>query len=129
MPIARPSTGWYTRTTSLQAGWLESSITGQLRSGAKKYARFGWLDFIDDPEVVKCLLGLVEEWAREQGMEGIQGPMGFCDLDKEGMLIEGFDQPGTFTTIYNYPYYPKYMEMLGYVKDVDWYEYCFGGAR
>lgn len=89
----------------------------------KKYARFGWLDFIDDPEVVKCLLGLVEEWAREQGMEGIQGPMGFCDLDKEGMLIEGFDQPGTFTTIYNYPYYPKYMEMLGYVKDVDWYEY------
>ncbi|HHY81777.1 MAG TPA: GNAT family N-acetyltransferase [Clostridiales bacterium] len=88
-----------------------------------KYARFGWFDFIDDIEVAKCLLKLVEDWAREEGMSGIQGPMGFCDLDREGMLVEGFDEMGTFTTIYNYPYYPKYMEMIGYSKDVDWFEY------
>ena len=87
------------------------------------YARFGWLDLIDDLEVMKCLLQQVENWAREKGLSGIQGPMGFCDLDKEGMLIDGFDEMGTFTTLYNYAYYPKYMEILGYSKDVDWYEY------
>jgi len=87
------------------------------------YARFGWLDFIDDAEVARCLLKLVEDWARQEGLSGIQGPMGFCDLDREGMLVEGFNQKGTFTTIYNYPYYPKYMEMFGYSKDVDWFEY------
>jgi len=87
------------------------------------YARFGWFDFIDDIEVAKCLLQLVEDWAKEEGLSGIQGPMGFCDLDKEGMLVEGFDELGTFTTQYNYSYYPEYMEMIGYSKDVDWFEY------
>ncbi|NLC43996.1 MAG: GNAT family N-acetyltransferase [Clostridiales bacterium] len=89
----------------------------------KKYARFGWFDFIDDLDVIKCLLQQVESWARENGLSGIQGPMGFCDMDKEGMLIDGFDEMGTFTTLYNYEYYPKYMEMLDFSKDVDWYEY------
>ena len=60
------------------------------------YARFGWFDFIDDIEVAKCLLQLVEDWAKEEGLSGIQGPMGFCDLDKEGMLVEGFDEFGHF---------------------------------
>ncbi len=87
------------------------------------FARFGWFDFIDDIEVAKCLLQQVENWAREEGLSGVQGPMGFCDLDKEGMLVEGFDEVGTFTTQYNYPYYPKYMEAIGYTKDVDWFEY------
>jgi GNAT superfamily N-acetyltransferase len=89
----------------------------------QNYARFGWFDFIDDIEVARSLLKQVEDWAREEGLSGIQGPMGFCDLDKEGMLIEGFDEMGTFTTQYNYSYYPRYMEMIGYTKDVDWYEY------
>ena len=89
----------------------------------KNYARFGWFDFIDDLDVIKCLLQQVESWARENGLSGIQGPMGFCDMDKEGMLIDGFDEMGTFTTLYNYEYYPKYMEMLDFSKDVDWYEY------
>ena len=69
----------------------------------QKRARFGFVDFIDDDEVVDALFGAVEEWAREQGMEEIHGPMGFTDMDHEGMLIEGFDQIGTMATIYNYP--------------------------
>lgn len=89
----------------------------------QKYARFGFLDFIDDEEVVNALFEAVENWARRQGMQSIQGPMGFTDLDHEGMLIEGFDQLGTMATIYNYPYYPKHMERLGYTKDQDWHEF------
>ncbi len=89
----------------------------------QKYARFGFVDFIDDQEVTDALFGAVEKWARGQGMEAIQGPMGFTDLDHEGMLIDGFDQLGTMATIYNYPYYPQHMERLGYEKDQDWHEF------
>ena len=89
----------------------------------QKHARFGFVDFIDDAEVVDALFFAVESWAKQQGMEAIQGPMGFTDMDNEGMLIEGFDQVGTMATIYNYPYYPKHLERLGYVKDQDWHEF------
>jgi len=88
-----------------------------------KYVRFGWLDFIDDAEVVNALMGKVESWAKELGMEGIHGPLGFTDLDREGMLIEGFDSIATLATNYNYPYYQHHIEDLGYVKDVDWLNY------
>ena len=84
--------------------------------------RFGWIDFIDDQEVSKALLDTVEQWGRERGMSEIQGPLGFTDLDPEGMLIEGFDRISTMATIYNYPYYPIHMEKLGYEKDTDWIE-------
>ena len=90
-----------------------------------KAARFGWVDFIDDTEVVDALFSTVEAWARERGMTEIQGPLGFTDFDPEGMLIEGFDRKGTMSTIYNYPYYPKHLERLGYVKAVDWVEFLF----
>ena len=90
-----------------------------------KAARFGWVDFIDDNEVVDALFSTAEAWARERGMTEIQGPLGFTDFDPEGMLIEGFDRMGTMATIYNYPYYPKHLERLGYVKDVDWVEFLF----
>lgn len=89
----------------------------------QKYARFGFVDFVDDAEVVDALFEAVEAWARRQGMEALQGPMGFTDMDHEGMLIDGFDQLGTMATIYNYPYYPKHMERLGYAKDQDWHEF------
>lgn len=89
----------------------------------KKYLRFGWLDFYDDEEVIAALLGAVENWARELGMEAIHGPLGFTDLDREGMLIEGFNEVATMATIYNYPYYPAYLEKMGYEKDVDWIEF------
>jgi len=89
----------------------------------KKYARFGWIDFIEDFEVAQALVATVEEWARSKGMEGVHGPLGFTDLDREGMLVEGFGERATFATIYNYPYYPLYLERLGYSKDVDWIEF------
>ena len=90
-----------------------------------KAARFGWVDFIDDDEVVDALFSTAEAWARERGMTEIQGPLGFTDLDPEGMLVEGFDRLGTMATIYNHPYYPKHLERLGYIKDVDWVEFLF----
>jgi len=89
----------------------------------QKYARFGFVDFIDDPEVVDALFHAVEAWAQAKCMEAVHGPMGFTDMDHEGMLIEGFDQLGTMATIYNYPYYPRQMERMGYVKDQDWHEF------
>ncbi|MBR2637753.1 MAG: N-acetyltransferase [Bacteroidaceae bacterium] len=90
-----------------------------------KAVRFGWIDFIDDFEVSKALLDTVVEWGKERGMTEVQGPLGFTDFDPEGMLVEGFDRLSTMATIYNYPYYPKHMEHLGYIKDVDWIEYLF----
>jgi hypothetical protein len=87
------------------------------------YLRFGWFDFIDDPAVSSALFGTVENWAREKGLSAVHGPLGFTDMDREGMLVEGFDQVGTMATLYNYPYYPVHMEKLGYTKDADWVEY------
>lgn len=86
-------------------------------------ARFGFVDFINDDEVVDALFAAVTNWAKGKKMEMLQGPMGFTDLDHEGMLIEGFDQMGTMATIYNYAYYPRQLERLGFVKDQDWKEY------
>ena len=87
-----------------------------------KNVRFGWIDFIEDIEVLKALLDTVEQWGRERGMKKIVGPLGFTDMDPEGMLIDGFDQLSTMSTIYNYPYYPRLIEQLGYVKEIDWVE-------
>ena len=89
----------------------------------QKRARFGFVDFIDDKEVVDALFEAVEKWARKKGMEEIFGPMGFTDMDHEGMLVEGFDQLSTMATIYNFPYYPVHMERMGFVKDQDWHEF------
>ena len=88
-----------------------------------KYARFGWIDFVDDENVTKALLETVENWAKENGMEAVHGPLGFTDLDPEGMLIEGFEELGTIATIYNYPYYSRHLEKYGYSKDIDWIEF------
>ena len=89
----------------------------------KKVVRFGWVDFVDDAEVADALFATVEQWGKERGMTEVQGPLGFTDFDPEGMLVEGFDRIGTMATIYNYPYYPKHMERMGYEKDADWVEY------
>lgn len=88
-----------------------------------KNARFGWFDCVEDFEVAKALIETAEAWARAKGMEGLVGPMGFTDLDKEGLLIEGFDELGTMPTIYNPPYYPGFIERLGYSKEIDWVEF------
>ncbi len=88
-----------------------------------KYMRFGWIDFEEDEQIAEALIRQVEDWGKEKGMTAIHGPMGFTDLDHEGMLIEGFDQLGTLAAIYNYPYYSKFIEKLGYTKDADWVEF------
>ncbi len=82
--------------------------------------RFGWLDFIEDREVLDALIGAVEAWGRQRGRREIRGPWGFTDMDKEGLLTEGFEHISPFTCIYNYPYYGSMLEEAGFVKDVDW---------
>ena len=85
--------------------------------------RFGWFDFIDDIDVSTALLKAVEDWGIEKGMNEIAGPLGFIDTDREGMLVEGFDQLSTMYINYNYPYYPQHMErMEGFQKDNDYLE-------
>lgn len=89
----------------------------------EKRVRFGWLDFIEDIEVARLLLDTVMAWGQSQGLQQIHGPMGFSDMDLEGMLVEGFDEMATQATIYNYPYYPKFLEQLGFKKEEDWIQH------
>lgn len=108
-----------------QEGRLLGRIAGIINHRANekwntKNVRFGFFDFVDDIQVSSALLKAVAEWGKERGMEYIQGPMGITDFDKEGMLIEDFDQLASMNTLYNYPYYPRHMETLGYKKEVDW---------
>ncbi len=85
-----------------------------------KMVRFSRFDCIEDFEVATALIFKVEEWAKINGMTAVHGPLGFNDMEREGLLIEGFDQLATFEELYNYPYYREYLERLGYVKDVDY---------
>ena len=90
----------------------------------RKAVRFGWFDFIDDIEVSTALIKTVEAWGREKGMNEIAGPLGFIDTDREGMLIEGFDELSTMYVNYNYPYYSQHIERIGgFLKDNDYLEY------
>lgn len=92
------------------------------RSG-RKDLRFGFVDFIDDDEVVDALFDTLARWGKDKGMASMVGPLGFTDLDHEGMLTHGFDEIGTMATIYNYPYYPRQMERMGFGVDAEWVEY------
>lgn len=90
----------------------------------KQDVRFGWIDFIDDLEVSRALFDAVAAYGRENGMTAMVGPLGFSDMDPEGMLTWGFDKLGTMATIYNYDYYPRHMEQMGgWAKDNDYVEY------
>lgn len=90
----------------------------------KKQVRFGWFDFVDDLEVSQALLNAVEAWGRTKGMTECVGPLGFTDMDREGLLIEGFHYKSTMYINYNYPYYKNHMEAMSfYEKDNDWLEY------
>lgn len=82
--------------------------------------RFGWIDFIDDYEVSSALIKAVLEWGKSKGMTKIKGPLGFSDMDKEGLLVEGYENLPSITCIYNYPYYVTHLEKMGFVKDADW---------
>lgn len=89
----------------------------------REMARFGWFDFVDDPKVSEALLLAVEKWGKGKGMTEIAGPFGFEDMDREGMLVDGFDELSSMYVNYNYPYYPKHIDRLGYRKDNDYVEY------
>lgn len=89
----------------------------------EKRVRFSRFDCINDKEVSSALFSAVENWSKEQGMEIIHGPMGYNDLDREGLLVEGFDYLSTFEEQYNYPYYAELIEDYGFKKEVDWVEY------
>jgi ribosomal protein S18 acetylase RimI-like enzyme len=89
----------------------------------QKAIRFGWIDFIDNENVSKILIEKVAQWGRKNKLEYIHGPLGFSDMDYEGMLVEGFEEEGTLATIYNYSYYPVHLERLDFEKEVDWVEF------
>ncbi|NVO01696.1 MAG: hypothetical protein HXX09_03260 [Bacteroidetes bacterium] len=91
----------------------------------QKHIRFGWIEFINDVEVCQALLKTVEDWGKERGLNHIHGPLGFTDMDNEGMLVKGFDELSTMASIYNHEYFPELMEKAGYQKDADWIQYEF----
>jgi GNAT superfamily N-acetyltransferase len=112
--------------------YREKKIVGRIaaiynRRACQKYGqsqlRFSHADYIDDDEVVDALFAAVEAWARELGCNSVHGPLGFSDLDREGLLVEGFDHLSQFFVYYNHPYYMRHMERLGYHKDIDWIEH------
>ncbi len=102
------------------AGIINNAVN---QKTGEKSVRFGFVDFIDDREVSAALFDAVEKWGKAKGMNQIVGPLGFTDMDPEGMLIEGFDKESTMATIYNYPYYQQHIEALGFEKDIDWIEF------
>ena len=105
-------------------GRIAAMINKQVNEKSNsKDVRFGFIDFIDDPEVSAALLKAAEDWGRKKGMTKIIGPLGFTDLDHEGMLVGGFEELSTMATIYNYPYYAEHLEKHGYKKESDWVEF------
>ncbi len=108
-------------------GKMTGRISGILQKASnektgEKRVRFTRFDSIDDLDVAKKLFGAVEDWAKQKGMDTVCGPLGFSDLEREGMLVEGFDQLSTFEEQYNYDYYGRLTEQCGYIKEVDWVE-------
>ena len=91
----------------------------------QKRVRFTRFDCIDNQEVSDALFDAVENWAKQKGMNEIVGPLGFSDLEREGLLVEGFDYVSTFEEQYNFPYYQRLIENRGYVKEVDWIDNYF----
>lgn len=112
---------WMAYKNDQAVGRIAGIIHGQEAKEHQKI-RFGWIDFVDDMEVSKALIHQVQEWANSEGLTQIHGPLGFTDLDFEGMLIDGFNQKATQATLYNFPYYKNHLEALGFEKAVDWTE-------
>ncbi len=115
---------WLAYKDGKLAGRIAAIINNSFNQKVNRnLVRFGYIDFVDDEEVSAELIKTVEKWAKEKNAEAVHGPLGFTDMDPEGMLVEGFDELGTIATIYNYPYYSNHIEKLGYTKDNDWIEF------
>ncbi len=109
-------------------GKIVGRITGIINYAAnkkwgKERLRFGWFDFIDDYEVSEALLNAVRDWGKSKGMTEMNGPVGFTDLDHQGLVIEGFEYSAPMASLYNYPYYIEHFTRYGLTKEVDWIEY------
>ena len=118
--------------TKLFLAYIDKKVVGRIgalinhaynKKWNKNAIRFTRFDFIDNFEVSSALFNEVIKWAKERGLTEAMGPIGFTDLDHEGMLVEGFDELNMSITFYNFPYYIEHMERLGLRKDVDWVEY------
>lgn len=118
--------------------WKDGAVAGRIQAliqkaanekNGERRARFTRFDVIDDFEVSRALFGAAEKWAAERGMDTVCGPLSFSDLEREGLLVEGFDQQATFEENYNAPYYADHIERLGYVKEVDWLGFRLYGAE
>ena len=118
--------------------WKDGSVAGRIQAiiqkaanekNGERRARFTRFDVIDDFEVSRALFGAAEKWAAGRGMDTVCGPLNFSDLEREGLLVEGFDQQATFEENYNAPYYADHIERLGYVKEVDWLGFRLYGAE
>ena len=139
----RRSSGPITCTTTAATpcvflAWKDGSVAGRIQAiiqkaanekNGERRARFTRFDVIDDFEVSRALFGAAEKWAAERGMDTVCGPLNFSDLEREGLLVEGFDQQATFEENYNAPYYADHIERLGYVKEVDWLGFRLYGAE
>lgn len=105
-------------------GRIAAIINSQVnRNCDTKICRFGFMDFVDDMEVSRALFDAAEDWGRRKGMNRMVGPLGFTDMDREGLLVEGFEELSTMATNYNYPYYAGHVEAAGYAKESDWVEF------
>ena len=105
-------------------GRIAAIINNQVnRSCDSKICRFGFMDFVDDMEVSRALFDAAEDWGRRKGMNKMVGPLGFTDMDREGLLVEGFEELSTMATNYNYPYYARHVGAAGYAKESDWVEF------
>ena len=108
-----------------EAGTVIGRIAGIVNHHAnadwnERIVRFGWLDFIEDEELLRALVAKVAEWGKAKGMTRLKGPLGFSDMDKEGLLVEGFENLSPSTCLYNFPYYGEMLEKVGFSKDADW---------
>lgn len=133
MKIFKPDYHYYDNCKAVyyiaeRDGKVVGRISGIIQAQAnekqgEKRARFTRFDCIDDQEVASALFTAVENWAEKEGMDTVCGPLGFSDLEREGLLIDGFEELSTFEEAYNYPYYQKLIEGVGYEKEVDWLEF------
>jgi hypothetical protein len=115
---------WIAYRDGIPAGRIAGIINSlEVERWNKRLVRFGWIDFIDDPEVSRALIEKVMDWGKSKGMTGIHGPLGFNDMDAEGMLIEGYDEISSLSAIYNYPYYRDHMEQMGFQKASDYVQF------
>lgn len=94
-----------------------------------KRVRFGWFDFERDMEIARALLDAVEKWGKEEGMREMHGPLAYNTLGRQGMLVEGFENIPPVNCLYNFPYYPDYMEKMGFSKECDWVQYLLDAQQ